>query len=349
MKKILKKVQVIYFCIAKINWSLFFKLYDKNAEVILWYYPFYRKKMLLQSVERDFAFIDAFIKLNIPFRIYFGKKIGQFYNKTIFYSNTKYYDQNGFSNYTSTLVHISKSLEEQNNKVYPTSHESLFWENKILMHEYFKKLNINEPKTFFIKSIQDANNVPLQFPYLLKEPHSSSSMGLYKIESLKHLEEIITQNNLFLKNEQLIVQELLNMRKDLRVIVTGNEINLHYWRINQSKDWKPTATGYGSNVDFVTFPEQWKEHILETFKKLNLTSAGFDITWQNDDMNTEPIYLEVSPFYQPNPSVDISSLDCPYGAYKKQLKFKNSWDKRFVDVVFELQFEVVKHFMKTKL
>ena len=53
---------------------------------------------------------------------------------------------------------------------------------------------------------------------------------------------------------KIIVQELLNIRKDLRVIVIGNEIFLHYWRINLGGEWRPTSTGFGSKVDFINYP-----------------------------------------------------------------------------------------------
>ncbi|WP_264291210.1 hypothetical protein [Aliarcobacter butzleri] len=36
-------------------------------------------------------------------------------------------------------------------------------------------------------------------------------------------------------------------------------------------------------------------------EKFNLDTGAFDIAWNNDDLNTEPYFLEVSPFYQPNP------------------------------------------------
>ena len=30
------------------------------------------------------------------------------------------------------------------------------------------------------------------------------------------------------------------MKRDLRVIIVNDEIVLHYWRINNSAEWKPT-------------------------------------------------------------------------------------------------------------
>lgn len=349
MKKAFKKLQTIYFCIKLINWKKFFQLYNKNANTILWYYPFYREHFFTQSIEREFGIINAFIKLNIPFKLYFGKKIGKFHQHTIFFMATVHYDDYGFSNYASSLGHISKQLEAQGNLVYPTSHEALFWENKLHMHEQFIKLDIHQPKTTLInKSFRYEKNSHIDFPVLIKEPHSCSSMGIYKVNSAEELINTIHNNKLLQKNEGLIIQELLDIRKDMRVTLVGDDICLHYWRINLSDEWKPTATGYGSDVDFVSFPEKWRSKIISDFKKMNLTSAGIDITFLNDDINNEPIYLEVSPFYQPNPPILKKELpiNLSYGAYKKQFLLKNSWDKRFVDIIFEIELKLVKHFLE---
>lgn len=345
-KKALKKIQTIYFCFKKINWRKAYKLYNKKADIIMWYYPRYRKNFFTQSIERDFAFINAFVEQDLPYRIYLGKNIGKFSNKKIFYSVTKFYDGNRFKNYAMILNHISQQLEEQSNIVYPTSHETLLWENKLHMHNMFNELNIHQPETIFITPKTELDSIPLKYPFLIKEPHSSSSMGLYKVNSLIELNEVIEQKKPFSRNNALLAQKIIDMRKDVRVILVGGKIMLHYWRINLADEWKPTATGYGSKVDFEYFPEKWKDYIIAEFKKLNITTGGFDVTWDKDDLETEPYFLEISPFYQPNPIADMTNFNYSYGEYKKKFKFNNSWEKIFVDVVFDLQNETVSHFLE---
>jgi hypothetical protein len=341
MIKALKKLQTIYWCIRMINWKKFWSLYDRDATVILWYYPFARKKLFVQSIERDFGFVAGFLNQNVRFRIYFGRNVGKFHHKTIFFSSTKFYDPYGFSNYARILHHLALQLESQNNLVYPHSDETLFWENKEHMHAQFTKLALPQPKTFILQSLDDVAGITLHFPCLLKEIHSSSSMGLYKVNSTEELIATIKKNRLFDRNESLLAQELLAMRRDLRVTFVGEEICHHYWRINLADEWKPTATGYGSRVDFVSFPENWRAEITRFARTLPITSAAFDLTWVNDDLSGPPIILEVSPFYQPNPPVDIERLPYSYGEYKKKLLWKDSWDKKFVEIVFELQIKIV--------
>ena len=69
------------------------------------------------------------------------------------------------------------------------------------------------------------------------------------------------------------------MRKDLREILVGVDIVHYYQRINKLDNWKPTSMSYGCDVDFDFFPENERSHIIETFKKLDLSSGASDITW----------------------------------------------------------------------
>jgi hypothetical protein len=144
-----------------------------------------------------------------------------------------------------------------------------------------------------------------------------------------------------IENKIIIKQELVNMRKDLRVILVGDEIVHYYWRINKSKDWKPTSTSFGSEVDFDNFPEHWRKHILDTFKKLNLTTGAFDITWQNDDLDSVPLYLEVSPVYQPNPKIELNGKE--YAYYKKSFSPFNAYDRKFVELIFNIKQKQIQY------
>jgi hypothetical protein len=144
--------------------------------------------------------------------------------------------------------------------------------------------------------------------------------------------------------EGVLIQDLIEMRRDLRVILVGEEIVLHYWRINKDKDWKPTSTGFGSVVDFDNFPKHWKSHIIETFKKLNLKTGAFDITWQNDDLANTPLYLEVSPAYMPNPRNFIK--DEPYSKFKSALRYSSSYESAYVNIVNTIKLAQVSEFFK---
>ena len=131
--------------------------------------------------------------------------------------------------------------------------------------------------------------------------------------------------------------------------MVGKSIVHFYWRINKSKEWKPTSTGQGSEVDFITFPEQWREWIVEQFQKLNITTGAFDIAWQNDDLSNIPLILEVSPFYQPNPIPKLNQNLINYGKWKKSVSLKDSYQIAMVDIIFRIQEFFVEEFINKHL
>jgi glutathione synthase/RimK-type ligase-like ATP-grasp enzyme len=287
---------------------------EKDTDVIIWAPIFTWKYLIRDRILMDFAHINSLAKKGIKFKLYQGKNIGKFHNKIIYLAYD--FEQNifGLNDYTKQLYLIIVELEKQSNIVFPTSNEYLFWENKQYMHEEFERLNISQPKTQIVKNFHNVDIDSLTFPFLIKEVHSCQSNGIFKIE--KQADYLYLQPKL--ADNVFLIQELLNMRRDLRVTIVGNEIVHFYWRINNQKEWKPTSTGNGSSVDFVNFPFEWKEFIIAEFLKLNLATGGLDIAWQNDDLSTKPIILEVSPTYQLNPVTTKEEYIKQYGHYKKR-------------------------------
>jgi glutathione synthase/RimK-type ligase-like ATP-grasp enzyme len=291
------------------------------------------------------ALINALSENKIKFKIRLTNKLGQFKNKIIFFWYTKARDPFEFTNYAKTLHFMASQLEEQECKVYPRPHEVLFWENKGHMTKKFIELGISTPKTMLITREAEIDKIDLPYPYLIKEEHSASSTGVHKISKREDLTDFFKRKKYFDNSRFLIVQELLEMRRDIRVILVGDKVVHHYWRINPSEEWKPTASSFGGRIEFGNFPEQWREFIIGEFKKLDLTTGGFDIAWRNDDLTTQPLILEVSPHFQPNPIVDLNTLKYSYGEYKKKLLFRNSYEHNYVDIVFKIVNQEVKYLL----
>ena len=286
---------------------------EKETDVIIWAPIFSWKYLIRDRILTDFAYVSSLSKKGLKFHLYFGKNIGKFYNKTIFLAFD--FEQNifGFNDYTKQLYFIITELEKQSNLVFPTSKEYLFWENKQFMHEEFDRLNISQPRTQIITNFYEVDISKFIFPFLIKEVHSCQSNGIFKIE--KTTDYLSLESRLV--GKVFLIQELLNIRRDLRVTLVGNSIVHFYWRINNQLEWKPTSTGHGSTVDFVNFPLMWKDFIICEFLKLNLATGGLDIAWQNDDLSGKPIILEVSPTYQLNPVTSKDNYIKKYGFYKK--------------------------------
>lgn len=339
IRRILKRLARIVRILISVNWVKCWKLYNRDSDILLWIPSRSVKYFGSDSFIWDMATIGAFIKEGVPFRVVAGNGIGKYYDKKIFFSINNLYNVYQFNDYTNILLHITSQLEEQGNDVFPKYAETIFWENKAYMHQQFDMAKVHEPVTQILTSINELLNSKLKYPFLIKEEHSCASEGLHKITSYADLVNVVCNESFVRQNKHIIVQELINMRKDLRVILVNGEIVLHYWRINNGKEWKPTSTSYGSSVDFDDFPEQWRAHIINTFQSLNLVTGAFDITWQNDDLSTEPIYLEVSPFYQPNPKMEVKNK--AYAFYKQHFRLFNSWDVKYVDLIFQIKHKQV--------
>ncbi|PWH19829.1 MAG: hypothetical protein DDG59_01820 [Anaerolineae bacterium] len=205
------------------------------------------------------------------------------------------------------------------------------------MHQIFSERGIHTPNTQVIPLSEVTTKMTTDYPVLVKEEHSCSSMGLHLLSKAEDFENLLSDQEFRKKNQKVVIQALLNIRKDLRVILVGNEIIWHYWRINPSESWRPTATGYGSRVDFNNFPEKWRQWILEQFSRLGLTTGAFDIAWENDDLESEPYILEVSPVYQPNPKPKFEKNLQNYGKWKKSITLSDNYHQAYIDLEFQIQ------------
>jgi glutathione synthase/RimK-type ligase-like ATP-grasp enzyme len=271
-------------------------------------------------------------------KLVFGKNIGKLKNSKVIIPCGKQSNFFSFINYYESLDFIARQLEAQGNTLYPSRSELMFWENKSYMYKEFARLNLSFPKTL-ISSYQRVgeNAKSIGFPLIVKEEHSCSSNGIFLIKSEMELDALTRKKTFVTNNANVILQEFVDIRRDLRVVVVGSELVLHYWRINRGKTWQPTATGRGNSVDFEFFPDMWKKWIIDVTAQLGLSSAAFDIAWRNDDVTNIPLILEVSPSFEPNPRVTDPSICDNYGIYKKSFSFFKSYDIEFVNISNSIQ------------
>ncbi len=330
----------VFFTFRRVN---SFSINNRDVDYIVWAPDFFSVRFLygdnLQKVLATYYYLKRRGK---DVSVWTKNDIGCCHSKNIIFFGSHVYNSYGFSNYMDSLVNITSNLEAQNNLVFPNSKEVIMWENKSYMHERFEKLEINTPKTlvFDLDDVLD-RDIDIKYPFLVKEEHSCSSLGVHKVSDRTELKKLIKSIAFRRNNKNVIIQELLDIRRDLRVIFVGNEIVLHYWRINTSSEWKPTSTSTGSEVDFDFFPKQWEKKITESFNKLGMRTGAFDIAWDGDSLDSEPYILEVSTFYQPNPRPsNVADLKY-YGSWKKSVRLRNSYQKSVVDVIFSIQKELV--------
>ncbi len=321
-----------------------------QADCLIWSYDFFTPRYFYSDLFiNDMGIYAALKSKGHTVSVYTKRDIGRVTNRSIFINVDVKRNPYRFFNYVRFQQNLFELLEEQNNSVYCSSKEVAYWENKKFMYEQFHKLGIRTPPTQ-IYPIDEIQYEHIRYPVLVKEDHSCSSQGIHLISCREELDRLLSDLSFRERNRWLILQKMLSIHKDLRVILVGDEIVLAYWRINPNKEWKPTATIYGSYLDFSNFPTQWEEWIISQFKRSGLTTGAFDIAWENDDLNTEPYILELSPYYQPNPAPPpgFERLGLTYGQWKKSLTPAINYHAEFIKLVFTIKQRYIDYIFDQK-
>ena len=341
INRLLQKIFAFFYLFIKISKSKWIKYYDTNSTNVIWIKtnPIFTLKnyLLRNDLLSDFALIDSIANNKMKYKIVFGKNIGKYSNSKILFTVSENCNPYNLANYSASLFHVSEQLFKQGNTLYPKINELKYWENKGYMQSQFLKHNINHPTTIILeRNYLDIEISDLKYPFLLKEIHSAGSRGITKISDINDLQ--FNLKNIWNKgHSQVLIQQLVDMRRDLRVVILNKEVISFYWRVNPSDEWRPTATSFGNNTEFGNFPEKWKETFVLYLEKMELTTGAFDIAWEKDNIETEPLVLEVSPFYQLNPVLPERFSEISYKKYKRKLFIYDAYYKRYIDVVFENQ------------
>ncbi len=333
--------------ISKLNWI---RYYSSKSHTIIWIKTnpilSIEKYLLNNDLLADFALIESIVRNQINYKVVFGKNIGKIYNSKIYYTVSESCNPYNLANYSASLIHVAEELSKQGNNMFPKTDQVKYWENKGYMQAQFLKLGINHPHTILLNRNYNKDDIlNLQYPILLKEIHSAGSRGISKISNYNEL--LIKLDIIWKKgHSQVLIQKLINMRKDLRVVLFKSEVISYYWRVNPTKEWRPTATKFGNNTEFGNFPEKWKDTFVQYLKKMNLTTGAYDVAWENDDLNSFPLILEVSPFYQLNPILPKRFSNLSYKEYKKKLFISDSYYIKYVNIVFENQERITSLYLK---
>ena len=330
--KYIKSIFLFFFLFKKINWIKFLKLYSNNADNII-YLSFLAGRFSNEIFIWDLANINNVIESDLKFKV--SIKLDHFKNKKIWWSPSARLVPKTIKNYALHLFNFAERIESKGNKLFPSSYETSLYENKSHMHKLFDDFGIKTPKTTILNSVEELDNNNLKYPILLKGEYSSGSKDIYKFSNAYDLKDFLHNSNYLNKFNKIIIQELLNIRRDLRVTLVGEEIVLFYWRINNDSNWKPTASSFGGSIFFNDFPKKWEKYIVDNFNKLNIKMGAFDVAWDNDNLSNEPYFLEVSPRFSPNPPL-FSDNNTNYGKWKKKLIGKKIYYKEQVNLIFSI-------------
>jgi len=234
--------------------------------------------------------------------------------------------------HAKNLSDLIMKMEYGERKVFPSSRDILFWENKLYMHQRMAEQEIRHPKSIICSTLkpEDFQSIvdKIGMPFLLKSPDGYSSNGIILIKSKEDFEKNVPVKN-------IIVQEFLNITMDLRLIMVDGVTESFYWRKNPPANvWKPTATSGGATVQFHELPDSAEQLGREIYKLYGVQTFGADICWRNDDLSNKPYVLEFSPIYQPNPIPSERLVSQQYSHFKERTIIK--YDLAFEKLISEL-------------
>jgi glutathione synthase/RimK-type ligase-like ATP-grasp enzyme len=215
------------------------------------------------------------------------------------------------------------ALEQQGNRLFCSSDEVLYWENKAYMHRKLAEIGAATPETRVLTSTAWEDVAFDIEPVLIKEEHSAGSAGVHYFARSAEAREFVKRYS-FRPTESLLMQEVVRgATRDLRLTMVGDRMipSASFWRIKTSdnssnRNWTTTATTYGSVVKHGDVPESVVPLAADHLRSLGIRTAGIDLMWIDDDVAGGPLILELSPYYQPNPPKPKRYADLGYKKFK---------------------------------
>ena len=336
-----------YYALTAFPFFKVWKARNKNSNNVVIVYPNIPQRILQyfysDAFVSDLALISAVVEHKKDFRLKIGmRNMKDVVSSSVFFNMGNRFNRFEFRNYNRAIIQFIEQLKSQNNNVYPNIAEVQWWENKAYMHRRFDELGIRTPDSYIL-NLHEEPEIRFEFPVLLKEIHSCGARGIYKVDNREEFLKTASDPDIIQRNEFLIVQKLIRIDRDLRVVLVDGEILFHHWRQNEeisTEDFTPTTYSKGKQGDFGNFPEQWREYTIDSFRKTGLAAGAFDMAWEDNDYSNPPYIFEISPSFFPNPEPP-ESISKPYGDYKHGLTWSNPWEKHYVKQLFRVKHRLV--------
>ncbi len=225
--------------------------------------------------------------------------------------------------YSRQAYQFALGMESQGNRPLCSADETLFWENKAHMHRRLAEIGAPTPRTEILTAEGwQSSGFDLE-PTLIKEEHSAGSGGIHYFQTAAEARRFVSEYR-FKPTESLIMQEIVQgATKDLRLTMAGDRIveSATYWRVKTPEvlarpEWTTTATSYNSLVVHGDIPPEVGPLVAKWLQELGVRTAGVDLMWTDDDLGKDPLILELSPYYQPNPPKPERYANWTYSEYK---------------------------------
>ncbi len=343
MEKVVNKlvgIVLVLFCIGKYYLKSFGDTRDKIVYVVFWprSLPDLIDYLFRGYLIQDYVLLKALDESGYKAKVVRWRGLDRIpKNSVVCYSMTK----------STTLIKVDSRISQGESlylelttkkdfRFFPNPIESRMWENKEFMHKVFEEKNIPTPVTEIVNSVEALSYLEIKFPVLTKSPNLNQSKGIDVHFNAKSLTNAVERK--LLQSKVVIIQELLDISFDIRVVVISGKVVYHYWRHKVSSldddSFSSTSTVNGGLIDIDELPLDIIEESLIAARKLGLSLAAFDVTYVLKKGKKEVVFFEVSPSFILNPIPKLESdRNRPYVRYKaKYWRFNVELINQFIEI-----------------
>lgn len=243
-------------------------------------------KMILENAKEYFDVVDMIDLKKVEIKI--DKKTTILYNG----EPLKEYDcllMRGSFRYSTLLYGLSEFYKDKC-FVPIDANAHLIAHNKFMTHLLFSKdKNLKMPGTYYAAKIKETIEFlkTLNYPIILKFPSGTHGKGVILAESASSAVSMVDALDVF--KQPVLIQDYINIKSDIRIIVAGNKIIGSMRRIAKGEDIRANAHQGGGAEPFIVTPEI-KMMAIEAAKKIKAKICAIDII----ESDYGPLILEVN-------------------------------------------------------
>jgi len=195
----------------------------------------------------------------------------------------------GSYKYSNILYGLSEIYK---NKCYVPidSNAHIIAHNKFLTHLNFApEKDLKMPGTYFAVKVSESKEFlkTLNYPIILKFPTGTHGKGVVFTESSQSAISMVDALDIF--KQPVLIQDYINIKSDIRIIVAGNKIVGSMKRIANKDDIRANAHQGGNAINYVPTPEI-KNISLSAAKKIKADICAVDII----ESDYGPLILEIN-------------------------------------------------------
>ena len=216
--------------------------------------------------------------------------------------------------------------------IFPNYNARFNFSGKLGQMKLFRETNTAHPASELYPSVAEfkqhygeaPGNISFGLPCVFKFDWGGEGETVYLINSMDDLKKALEKAAVFEKSGQkgfLLQQYIPSNGKTLRVIIIGQAM-MSYWRIQQNTDLFMSSVSKGAHIDRTLQPEL--QNIARAFVSdfctlTGINLAGFDVIFQADEENPQPLLLEINYFFGRK---GLGGSDAFYEILKKEI---NAW------------------------